>query len=377
MASKGLLPLLYLSVFLGPFGGNVVLALIPTLERHFNVGISLVAAAITTYMLAFASFQLFSGAISDVYGRRRAITLGLLTFSSASLLCALSTGIRMFLGARALQGLGSAFISPVAMALIGDLFPYERRGRVMAGYSASVTAGIALGPLAGGFFAVVDWRLAFVLQSVLSAVLGCAYAFVLRAPTSSGRERGEVLGAIGMVLRSGKVLRLYLIGFVVFFGNIATLTFLSDALKAVVSADKIGVLLSTFGLVGVAAAPLAGCLTDSVGRKRTLIAGLLVMLCAFSIFTRVRAYAALFVPVSILGVGRELVLTPVNTMVVECVPGARGAASSMYNSFRFLGYGLSPVATLPVYLLYGLNGIFLLCICLVLTNILISTGVRE
>jgi len=375
--SKRLLPLLYLSVLLGPFGGNAVLALIPTLEKHFNVGISLVAAAITTYMLAFAFFQLFSGAISDVYGRRRVIIFGLLTFSLASLLCAFSNEIRMFLGARALQGLGSAFISPIVMAIIGDLFPYEQRGKVMAGYSASITAGIALGPLVGGFFAVVDWRFVFVLLSVLSAVLGCAYAFALGASTSGGRERGEVFGTIRRVLRNKNVLQLYLIGFIVFFGNIATLTFLSDALKAVVSVDKVGVLLSTFGLVGIAAAPLAGYLTDFIGRKRTLIAGLFVILCAFSIFTRVRAYVALFVPISILGVGRELALTPVNTMVVECMPEARGAASSIYNSFRFLGYGLSPVAALPVYLLYGLNGIFLLCICLVLTNILISTRVRE
>lgn len=134
MSSKNLLILLYLSVFLGPFGGNTVLALIPSLERFFNTDISFIAAAITLYMIPFAFFQLFSGAISDIYGRRHVIIFGLFTFSLASLFCAFSNKIGLFLGARALQGLGSAFISPIIMAIIGDIFPYEKRGRIMGGY---------------------------------------------------------------------------------------------------------------------------------------------------------------------------------------------------------------------------------------------------
>jgi MFS family permease len=62
--------------------------------------------------------------------------------------------------------------------------------------------------------------------------------------------------------------------------------------------------------------------------------------------------------------------------VVECVPESRGAASSIYNSFRFLGYGLAPVASLPVYLVYGLQGIVLLCVGFVVLNMVISMRVK-
>ncbi|MDF2955979.1 MAG: putative arabinose efflux permease AraJ [Candidatus Alkanophagales archaeon MCA70_species_2] len=380
MSSKNLLILLYLSVFLGPFGGNTVLALIPSLERFFNTDISFIAAAITLYMIPFAFFQLFSGAISDIYGRRHVIIFGLFTFSLASLFCAFSNKIGLFLGARALQGLGSAFISPIIMAIIGDIFPYEKRGRIMGGYSASITAGVALGPLVGGFLATIDWRLVFMMLSMFAALLGFIYILAFEALGSTLRHNGgigEVFGRINSVLRNKEVLQLYLMGFVIFFGNIAAMTFLSDALKTTVSEDKIGILLSTFGFLGIATAPVAGYLTDFIGRKRTLFAGLLIMLGAFSIFMCVHSYALFFIPISVLGMGREIALTPLNTMVVERMPEARGAASSIYNSFRFLGYGLSPVVTLPVYLLYGLNGILLLCICFVLVNILISTRVRE
>jgi len=77
-----------------------------------------------------------------------------------------------------------------------------------------------------------------------------------------------------------------------------------------------------------------------------------------------------------MGIGSTTAFTSLNTMIVEFVPESRGAASSIYNSFRFLGYGLAPVATLPVYLVYGLQGIVLLCIGFVVMNIVISMRVR-
>ena len=372
---KHLLFLLYPSVFLGPFGGNTVLALIPSLERFFNADISFIVASIAIYMIPFAFFQLFSGALSDIYGRKRIILFGLFTFSLASLFCASSNNTGLFLGARALQGLGSAFIAPTIMAVIGDVFTYKERGRIMGGYGASTTAGIALGPLVGGFFAIIDWRLVFLMLFLFSGLLGSVYLFYFDASKGDG-ELKDVLRKIGGVLRNKDVLQLCMIGLLVFFGTIATMTFLSDTLTMSVSEDKIGILLSIFGFAGIATAPIAGYLTDFIGRKRTLLTGLIIMLGAFLIFLQVNTYRAFFIPISIMGIGSITVFTSLNTMIVECIPESRGAASSIYNSFRFLGYGLSPVATLPVYLVYGLDGIVLLCICFVLTNILISSRVR-
>jgi DHA1 family bicyclomycin/chloramphenicol resistance-like MFS transporter len=115
-----LLFLLYPSVFLAPFGGLTVLALIPPLEQYFTDEPWFIPASITMYMIPFAFFQLFSGALSDIYGRKRIILFGLFTYSLASLLCASSNTIGLFLGARALQGLGIAFIAPIILAVIGQ-----------------------------------------------------------------------------------------------------------------------------------------------------------------------------------------------------------------------------------------------------------------
>ena len=374
-SKKHLLILLYPSVFLGPFGGNTVLALITPLKEFFNADISFIAASITIYMIPFAFFQLFSGALSDIYGRKRIILFGLFTFSLASLLCASSNNTGLFLGARALQGLGSAFIAPTILAVIGDVFPYKERGRIMGGYGASTTAGIALGPLVAGFFAIIDWRLVFLMLSVFSGLLGSVYLFYFDASTGDGKLK-DVLRKIEGVLRNKDVLQLCMIGLLVFFGTVATMTFLADTLTMSVGEDKIGILLSTFGFAGIATAPIAGYLTDFIGRKRTLLTGLIIMLGAFLIFLHVKTYRAFFIPLSIMGIGSITVFTSLNTIIVECIPESRGAASSIYNSCRFLGYGLAPVATLPVYLVYGLEGIVLLCVCFVVMNIVISTRVR-
>jgi len=92
MKTKGLskthlLFLLYPSVFLAPFGGLTVLALILPLERYFTDEPWFIPASIAMYMIPFAFFQLFSGALSDIYGRKRIILFGLFTYSLASLLC--------------------------------------------------------------------------------------------------------------------------------------------------------------------------------------------------------------------------------------------------------------------------------------------------
>ncbi len=375
LSKKHLLILLYSSVLLGPFGGSTVFALIKSLKEFFIDEPWFIPVSIAIYMIPFAFVQLFSGALSDIYGRKSAILFGLFTFSFASLLCASSNNVGLFLGARALQGLGSAFIAPIIMATIGDVFSYKERGRVMGGYGAATQAGIAFGPLVGGFLAIIDWRLVFLTLFLFAGLLGFIYLFYFDASKGEG-ELKDVFWLISGVFKNKDALRLCMVGLLVFFGNIAAMMFLADTLTMSVSEDKIGILISTVGFMGIATAPIAGYLTDFIGRRKTLLIGLVIMLGAFLIFMQVNTYRTFFIPVLIMGIGGATVFISLNTMVVECVPESRGAISSIYNSFRFFGYGLAPVATLPVYLVYGLKGIIFVCICLVLTNILISTFLR-
>ncbi|MGQ9583730.1 MAG: MFS transporter, partial [Thermoplasmatota archaeon] len=155
------LPLLGLCVFLGPFGGNAVLSILFELERELSTDVATVTLSITVFMVPFAAIQLFSGPISDLWDRRGTVVVGLSLYAAGAVACGLSGTIGEFLISRAIQGIGFAFVNPVALAAVGELTRPSQRGRAMGWMGSLTTLGTATGPLYSGAAAALDWRLAF------------------------------------------------------------------------------------------------------------------------------------------------------------------------------------------------------------------------
>ena len=131
----------YLGAFLGPFAGNVVNVLLPSLQLAYAVDVQLAALSLTAYLVPFAAAQFVSGAIADRYGRPRVLASGFATFSAASLGCALAPTYGLFLAARAAQGLANACTTPILMAELGDTVEPRRLGRALGWFGAANTAG--------------------------------------------------------------------------------------------------------------------------------------------------------------------------------------------------------------------------------------------
>ncbi len=179
--TSGVLAAILATVFLGPFGGNMLLPMFRALKESYNVGILFLGLGITVYMIPFSLFQLFSGALSDaIYGRKRVIVSGLAIYALGSLGVASSPSIELFLCFRALQGIGNALALPIAMALIGDMFPGEIRGRIMGFVAISTTLGGTLGPLFGGMLSPINWRLGFVTIAVMALCFGAFLHMMLK-----------------------------------------------------------------------------------------------------------------------------------------------------------------------------------------------------
>ncbi len=361
MRRKGLLLLIYFGTFLGPFAGNSVLPLIPTLQSAFNVGIGIVAFTITASMLPFAFLQVFSGGISDIYGRKKVVVFGFFVCASGAALAVFSPDISSFILARVIQGTGSAFISPIMLAMIGDWFTYKERGRVMGGYAAATSSGMALGPLAGGLLGSYNWRYVFVLITVLSLVMIPACQMWLK-PTSR-REKASLKKLpkiIRLALRQFNVSLACIAGFLVFLASASTLAFLSDYLgkpPLMVGAAEIGFLLSIGGFMAILIAPLAGFLIDAIGRKKTATVGGAAILLGFVSFALVSStHWQFLVPLVMMIAGQSIVFTSLGTVVIDSAPRTLGAASSIYNTFRFAGYGIGPAMMSPVYVALGFGG---------------------
>src|SRR3954465_3911181 len=164
--AKSTLPL-YIGGVLGPFGGGGVGGLVPQPPDAFGASTPGVAATIPAYLVPFALFQLVSGTIGERLGRRRVVRTGYIVYAVPSPLAAVAPNLGSFLVVRALQGSANAFLTPLLLAGLADEVPPRQIGRAVGTFAAVQTAAVALAPLGGGALGAIDWRLAFVSQSVV------------------------------------------------------------------------------------------------------------------------------------------------------------------------------------------------------------------
>lgn len=144
---------------------TVVNVALPSIREDLDANFKDLQWVIDAYALTLAAFVLTSGSLADRLGRRRVFTVGLVVFTVASALCALSTGALMLNCSRALQGVGGAIMFAVSLALLAQEFRGDERARATAIYGATIGLAIVVGPLAGGALTDgIGWRSIFYLN---------------------------------------------------------------------------------------------------------------------------------------------------------------------------------------------------------------------
>ena len=130
-AQRWILVLGSLASFLVGLDALVVTTALPTLHQELGAGIEGLSWTINAYALAFAASILTGSALGNRYGRRRMFVAGLAAFTIASVVCALSPNIALLIASRAMQGIGGGIAVPLALALIMDGTPLEKRGKAL------------------------------------------------------------------------------------------------------------------------------------------------------------------------------------------------------------------------------------------------------
>jgi EmrB/QacA subfamily drug resistance transporter len=153
---------------------------------------------VTAYTLTFGGLLLLGGRAADVLGRQRMFLVGLGLFTAASLTCGLAGSREMLLGARALQGVGAAMLSPAALSLITTIFPDGReRNRALAAWAAVGATGAAFGVLLGGSLTdAFGWEAIFLVNVPVGIAVGFAAVRLLPPVRPEARVRIDVLGAL-------------------------------------------------------------------------------------------------------------------------------------------------------------------------------------
>ncbi|MBV2353015.1 MFS transporter [Streptomyces sp. J2-1] len=179
---------------------TVVVPLLPDLPRLTHSSAAAVSWMVTATLLSGAVLTPVLGRAGDMYGKRRVLTSALVLMTVGSVLCALSSDIRVLIAARALQG-AAASVVPLSISILRDELPPERRGSAVAFMSSTVGIGAALGlPLAALVVQYADWHTMFWLTSLLGAVVAGATWWAVRESPVREPGRFDVVGALGIAV---------------------------------------------------------------------------------------------------------------------------------------------------------------------------------
>jgi len=193
-----------LSSFVVGLDSSVVNVALPAIRQELGGGLVVQQWTVDAYLVTLGSLILVAGSLSDVFGRVRIITWGLVVFGMASIACAVAPTGEFLIVSRAFQGVGGALVTPSALALIVAAFRGAAQSKAIGTWTAWSSAATILGPVVGGL--VVDsigWRWIFVLTAVPIAV---TIPLVLRITGDvhpAVRPRIDVVGAVLAVVGVG------------------------------------------------------------------------------------------------------------------------------------------------------------------------------
>jgi EmrB/QacA subfamily drug resistance transporter len=167
-----ILTLLFVGVLMGALDISIVGPAIPAIERSIKVDKQLMSWIFSIYVLANLVGISLMAKLSDLFGRRKIYIIALAIFATGSLIVALSHNFNILLAGRAIQGFGASGIFPVASAVVGDIFPPEKRGRALGLIGAVFGLAFILGPvIAGVVLKFFIWNDLFLINLPIAGVL--------------------------------------------------------------------------------------------------------------------------------------------------------------------------------------------------------------
>jgi len=373
--------------------GSVVNVGLPAIGKSLHAHAGELPWVINAYLLPLSALLLFGGAAGDRYGRRRLLVIGTIVFALASAGCALAPNMAVLLTGRVIQGVGAAILMPNSLAILGDAFSGEARGRAIGTWASVAAMAGAIGPVLGGWLIdTVGWQAIFLINVPVAAgavILAQRYVHETTNDKPAPLDaEGAALATLGLgfltwgltigsgpqgwtttaalMMAGGLVLA---IAFVLVehrkgdaammplalfasrnFVGLTLLTLLEyGALGALLvlvpyelieaahySATEAGAALLPFPLVMSVASPAMGAFAGKVGSRVPLVGGSLVVGLGFLLATRIGpggSYWTTVLPaILVMSVGMAGVAAPLTTAVLSSVDSRHTGSASGFNS---------------------------------------------
>lgn len=379
---------------------------LPDIRRELGIGLAGLEWVVNAYTLALAVLVLPAGRLADAYGQRRVFVGGLVVFTAASLLSGLATSEATLIGARALQGAGAAFTSSAALSIISTSFPEKERGTALGVWAGASAVGLAVGPVAGAMLTeMLGWPWVFLINVPLGAAAAITARLWLPPGAATRRDRrlpwlavfvwaGALLAIVTALTEAARTgWRSPVVSLLGFAGAALLVTFVIVERRAasrlidasllrtrqsiganVLSLLSTAVMCNLFFFIAlylqlvlgygtlaagtallpltatiVFVAPVAGHLSDRIGRCVPIASGLLLLAAGLLVLSALGDRSQLPLIVSglgLAGVGIGLTTSPITAAALDGVRAeASGQSAGLLNTSRMIGLSLG-IATM-------------------------------
>jgi len=397
------------ALFMIMLDNTVVNVALPAIQKDLHSSISGLEWTVNAYTLSFAVLLVTGGRLGDIFGRRKMFLFGVIVFGLSSAFIGLSQSEAWLVAGRAAQGIGAAFMMPATLSIITNAFPAHERGKAIGTWAGVSALALAIGPVVGGFLVEnVSWQSIFFLNVPVAAL---AVAVTLAATRESRDESSThhvdypgvaaitvglsalvlalvegnswgwgsaaivallAISAVGLFafalverrvvepmvdfrfFRSRSFLGANLVAFIVSFAMLAMFFFLALYMQNIkgYSPLQAGVRFLPSTVVIILVAPIAGRLSDRIGPRPLMTAGLLIV--AGSLFWQGHlqvdtSYGFLVGAFMLMGLGMGLVMSPMSTAAMNSVQVAKaGVAGGILSMSRMVGgtFGVAAVGAL-------------------------------
>ncbi|MCB5165981.1 MFS transporter [Streptomyces bambusae] len=395
--------------FMAALDNLVVTTALPAIREDLGGGLEDLEWTVNAYTLTFAVLLMLGAALGDRFGRRRLFLAGLTVFTGASAAAALSPGINELIAARAVQGAGAAVMMPLTLTLLTAAVPVARRGMALGIYGAVTGIAIASGPLIGGSLTEhISWQWIFwlnvpiglaliplarlrlaestapdarldVLGTVLISVglFGIVYGLVNAnmegwgsLPVLTGLIGGSLFTALFIrhgirghrpllpmkLFRNPGFFGINIASLLMFLGMFGSIFLLAQFLQGVAgfSPTEAGVRMLPWTAMPMIVAPIAGFLSDRIGGRPVVVAGLALQAAGLAWFAATLdpgvAYTRLLPALVLGGIGMALFIAPAANVLMSTVgPADSGIASGANNALREVGGALGVAVLCSVF----------------------------
>lgn len=350
-SSKFALYILMFNMFIAMAGIGLVIPVMPQYLETFGVAGQALGFIIASFALGQFLFSPLAGDLSDTFGRKKLIIVGLVVFSASQLWFGLATHEWMLYAARFISGIGGAFLIPATMAFVADITSLEERGKGMGLLGASMSLGFMIGPAIGGFLAKVSLTFPFFMAAI-AAVLSAVISFIILPDVKhaisnnpSGAKKSEnILVQMKNSIKTPYFMMLVII-FVFSFGiaNFQTTFSLYVDHKYNYTPQDIAIVLTVGGFAGVIVQTLiVNKLFKRFGELNVILFSLVGAALSLLAFFLVDGFALVLLIATLFSTATTLIRPAVNTVVSKLAGNEQGFAAGMNNAYMSLGNMVGP-----------------------------------